>query len=92
MIDRPIDHLNIHWTPVVKNFDIQWKALVDRKKSDEPDIPKISWTLSVLKWTEAFSDYLHRVIGSRMIPLAYVTREHTNPPGTAPPRANSQPH
>ena len=92
MIDRPIDHLNIHWTPVVKNFDIQWKALVDRKKSDEPDIPKISRTLPVLKWMEAFSDYLHRVIGSRMIPLAYVIREHANPPGTAPPRANSQPH
>ena len=92
MIDRPIDHLNIHWTPVVKNFDIQWKALVDRKKSDEPDIPKISRTLPVLKWTEAFSDYLHQVIGSRMIPLAYVIRGHANPPGTAPPHANSQPH
>ena len=58
MIDRPIDHLNIYWMPVVKNFDIQWKALVDCKKSDEPDIPKISRTLSVLKWMEAFSDYL----------------------------------
>ena len=92
MIDCPIDHLNIHWMPVVKNFDIQWKALVDRKKSDEPDIPKISQTLPVLKWTEAFSDYLHRVIESRMIPLAYAIREHANPPGTAPPRANSQSH
>ena len=92
MIDHPIDHLNIHWTPVVKNFDIQWKALVDWKKSDEPDIPKISRTLPVLKWTEAFSDYLHQVIGSCMIPLAYVICEHANPPGTAPPRATSQPH
>ena len=92
MIDCPIDHLNIHWTPVVKNFDIQWKALVDRKKSDEPDIPKISQTLPVLTWMEAFSDYLHRIIGSHMIPLAYVIREHVNPPGAAPPRATSQPH
>ena len=92
MIDCPIDHLNIHWMPVVKNFDIQWKALVDRKKSNELDIPKISWTLPVLKWMEAFSDYLHQIIGSRMIPLAYVIREHANPPGAAPPRATSQPH
>ena len=92
MIDCPIDHLNIHWTPVVKNFDIQWKALVDHKKSDEPDIPKISQTLPVLKWTEAFSDYIHQIIGSRMIPLDYVIHEHANPPGTAPPRATSQPH
>ena len=35
MIDRPIDHLNIHWMPVVKNFDIQWKAL-DRIPSTTP--------------------------------------------------------
>ena len=92
MIDCPINHLNIHWTPVVKNFDIQWKALVDHKKSDEPDIPKITWTLPVLKWTEAFSDYLHLIIGSCMIPLAYVICEYANPPGAAPPCANSQPH
>ena len=92
MIDRPIDNLNIHWMPVVKNFDIQWKALVDRKKSNEPDISKISHTLPVLKWTEAFSDYLLQIIGSRMIPLAYVIHEDANPPGTAPPRATSQPH
>ena len=59
MIDCPIDHLNIHWTLVVKNFDIQWKALVDCKKSNELDIPKITQTLPVLKWAEAFSDYLH---------------------------------
>ena len=92
MIDHPIDHLNIHWTPVVKNFDIQWKAPVDCKKSDELDIPKISQTLPVLKWTEAFSDYLHRIIRSHMIPLAYVIHEHVNPPGTATPCATSQPH
>ena len=55
MIDCPIDHLNIHWTPVVKNFDIQWKALVDCKKSDEPDIPKITWTLPVLKPSQTIS-------------------------------------
>ena len=27
-----------------------------------------------------------------MIPLAYVIHEHANPPGAAPPHANSQPH
>ena len=92
MIDCPINHLSIHWTPVVKNFDIQWEALVDHKKSNEPDIPKITQRLPVLKWTEAFLDYLHRIIGSRMIPLAYVICKYANPPGVAPPHANSQPH
>ena len=41
---------------------------------------------------EALSDYLHQIIGSRMILLAYVIREHTNPPGAVPPCATSQPH
>ena len=78
--------------PVVKNFDIQWKALEDHKKSNEPDIPKITRTLPVLKWIEALSDYLHQIIGSCMILLAYVILKHVNPPGAAPPHANSQPH
>ena len=37
----------------------------------------ITKALPIIKWTEAFQDFLHRVIGARMIPLAYVIR--TNP-------------
>lgn len=37
-----------------------------------------------MKWTEAFRDFLHRVIGSRHIPLAYVIRPEANVP-VAPP-------
>ena len=44
----------------------------DKKKADEPDVPKITKALPVIKWTEAFRDYLHRTIGVRTIPLAYV--------------------
>jgi hypothetical protein len=65
---------NIQWTPVMKNFAAQWNALEDKKKADEPDIPKITKALPVIKWTEAFRDYLHRMIGVRTIPLAYVIR------------------
>jgi hypothetical protein len=56
----------------MKNFTAQWKALEDKKKADEPDVPKITKAFPVIKWTEAFRDYLHCMIGVRTIPLAYV--------------------
>ena len=63
---------NIQWNQVMSNFEIQWKALKERKDEDDPDVPKITKALPIIKWTEAFQDFLNRVIGARMIPLAYV--------------------
>ena len=59
-----------------KNFSSeQWKAAMeDKKGGDTPKVPKITKALTVIKWTEAFKDYLHKVIGVRTIPLAYVIR------------------
>ncbi len=31
---------NIQWTPIMKNFVEQWKALGDKKKADEPEAKK----------------------------------------------------
>ena len=64
----------MQWTQVIKNFEDQWKALKWHKEDDKPDVPKISKSLPIIKWTEAFQDFLHQVIGVRMIPLAYVMR------------------
>ena len=89
---RPLTPNNLQWNTVIKNFAEQWKALKDRKDGDLPDVPKITKALPVIKWTQAFADYLHRVIGVRMIPLAYVTREIEAVPGQAPPLMNGQPH
>lgn len=83
---------NIRWDPVVKNFAEQWKALTNRKTADDPEVPKISKTLSVIKWTEAFTDFLHRHIGIRMIPLAYVTRDVILVPAAAPALAPNRSH
>jgi hypothetical protein len=70
-VSRAVTAGNLQWTPVMKNFSEQWKALEDKKGGDEPDVPMISKALPiVIKWTEAFRDYLHRVIGVRTIPLA----------------------
>ena len=79
-VGRNVTAPNLQWTPVMKNFSEQWKALEDKKGDEEPEVPKITKALPVIKWTEAFRDYLHRVIGLRTIPLAYVIR----PEATAP--------
>ena len=63
VIGRDLMAANIFWDPVVKNFMEQWKALVDWKEADEPDVPKISKILSIIQWMEVFVDYLHHIIG-----------------------------
>jgi hypothetical protein len=49
---------NLQWTSVMKNFSEQWKALEDKKGGGEPEVPKITKTLPIIKWTEASRDYL----------------------------------
>ena len=83
---------NIQWNQVMSNFEIQWKALKERKDEDDPDVPKITKALPIIKWTEGFQDFLNRVIGAMMIPLAYVIRIDPQVPGNAPPLVVDQPH
>ena len=58
---RAITAANIQWTMVINNFEIQWKAIIDQKSKDESETPKISKSLNIVKWNEAFRDILHRV-------------------------------
>ena len=76
----------------MKNFDVQWTALKEKKGEDSPETPKISKALPVIKWTEAFQDFLNRKIGNQNIPLAYIIRDEPNPPAVAPPLAPGQQH
>ena len=92
MVGRELTVNNIKWDPVIKNFRDQWKALKDRRKEDEVQVPKISKSLPVMKWSESFTDFLHRVIGIRMIPLAYVIRENVVPNRQIPQLAPNSPH
>ena len=48
--------------------------------------------LPIMKWTEAFQDYLHRVIGVRVIPLVYIICTDSDVPMPVPPLAPNQPH
>ena len=91
-IGRGLTAANILWDPVIRNFEQQWQALKDRKENDEPEVPKISKTLPIIKWVEAFHDYCHRKVGVRTIPRAYVIREKENVPAACPPLATNLPH
>ena len=57
-IERPITATNLFYRPVISYFNLQWKALVDRKDGDVPEVPKVSKGIPIVKWTEAFKDFL----------------------------------
>ena len=61
----------IRWDPVIQNFQQQWKALEDRKDGNDPEAPKVSKGLPIIKWTKAFTNCLSRKIGARTIPLSH---------------------
>ena len=90
-VGRTLSAANVQWS-VMKNFDTQWKALKLKKDKDEPETPKITKGLNVMKWGESFRDYLHRCVGVRMVPLVYVIREEADVPAECPPNATGQPH
>ena len=54
----------------MSNFEIQWKALKERKVEDDPEVPKITKALPIIKWTEAFQYFLNRVIGGQYDPIS----------------------
>jgi hypothetical protein len=79
---------NPQWTPFMKNFSEQWKALKDKKGGDEPEVPKITKALPIVKWTKASRDHLHRAISVCTIPLAHHV---IGPEASAPPTGTQAP-
>ena len=48
--------------------------------------------LPIIKWMEAFQDFLHQIIGVRMIPLSYIICTNVNVPAPSPQLTVNQPH
>ena len=92
MVGHPLTPANMAWNTVMRNFNEQWKALEERKENENPDISKITKALPVIKWTEAFTDYLSCAIGVQMISLAYVIRPVADVPVAAPAIAAGEPY
>ena len=83
---------NMRWNPVIKTFAEHWKSLTARKYATDTEVPKISKTLYIMKWTEAFSDFSRIVIGTRNIPFSYVIRDTVDFPRDAPALMPNQPY
>ena len=69
----------------MKNFQAQWKTLKDYKEDDDPTVPTITKPIPLIKWKEAFQDFLHSIIGVCNLPLAYVICTMVDVPVQAPP-------
>lgn len=92
-IGRELTHTNMHYSNVLRDFYLQWKALEERRKEDDPKVPIVSKGLAITKWTDTFNDFCWKVVGARNIPLAYVIRENAvvspNPEPLAPGKSYS---
>ena len=84
-IGREITPTNMHYVNVLKDYGEQWEAILSKEDKDEPDTPKITRALPIVRWTESFEDFLHQIIGSRHIALSYIIRDDVQPENPPPP-------
>ena len=91
-IGRTLTPGNLRYSTTLKSFELQWKSLKERKDNDQPDVPKLTKNLKIIAWSEAFTDFLARVIGVRNAPLTYVIRPEVDVPAVAPPLIARHPH
>ena len=91
-VGRPLTAANIQWNTVIMNFEIQYKAMKVRIDGDEPETPKITKGLNIMRWSESFKDVLRQCFGVRRIPLIYVARDMVAVPAVVPVLAAGQPH
>ena len=82
---RELTPANMQWRTVGVEFRRHWKILKDRSKQDPMDTPRISTrSLPVLKWVEAFHNFLAGTVGVRCIPLVHVIRPNAEVPAPPP--------
>ncbi len=70
-VGHPLDPDNMSW-PVIKRFLEQWKALMERKKADHGQPPKLMKNQAVHKWVDLFVLHLSQKVGVRNAPLDYI--------------------
>ena len=92
MIGRLLTAANCQWSSIMSQFKEIWEAIEHRKKANDPENPKITKALPIIEWLESFCDHLHRYIGKRHMPLAYVICKDVAVPGACPLLANKKPY
>jgi hypothetical protein len=69
---RPLDLDNMSW-PVIKCFLEEWKALMERKKVDHGQLPKLTKNQGVHKLVDLFVLHLSQKVGIFNAPLDYMS-------------------
>ena len=62
-VGRPLTPVNMNWKTLA-NFKLQWDALKELKKQDDPEVPKPEKG-SIIKWIESFKLHCINVVGVR---------------------------
>ena len=88
-VGRQLTPANMNWKTLA-NFEIQWNALKELKKQDDPAVPKLEKG-SILKWIESFKLICSAVLGVRNCPIVYVIDER-GATTARPVLATDQPH
>jgi hypothetical protein len=53
-VGRDLGAANMRWNPTIKIFHEHWKSLVERKKDDHPETPKITRGLPIVSGPKHF--------------------------------------
>ena len=69
---------NMYYQYVLKDFYVEWDAIVKFSKENKPEVPKLSKNMTPLRWKESFRDCLYRTFGVRDSPLSFVICEDKN--------------
>ena len=80
---------NLQWNTVMKSFEVQWKALKERKGEDPPEVLKITKSLPIIKMDRGILGLLK---SQDWQPLAYVIHDDPTPNPIIPSLAPGQPH
>ena len=72
---RAVTPQNMHYNNVLKDFYVEWKAIVAMSENDAPSVPCITKNNPPLRWTDTFKDYCLNTFGVRKAPLAYILRD-----------------
>eukprot|EP00957_Ditylum_brightwellii_P150326 11447543-Ditylum_brightwellii.AAC.1 len=83
---------NMRWNPILKGFCDSYQVIHEMKEQDDPEVPTVTKSLPIMKWTKLFKDHLQRAIGKRIIPLSYVIWDEVTVPATATPLKAGQPY
>ena len=78
-IGREHTPANMHYTRVLKDFYTDYKALLDLKDEDKPDVHILQKHSIPLKWTESFKDCLYRTFGICKCPLSCLIHNEVIP-------------